>query len=109
MVLEDDPDHAARVGQPGAPAQPGLGACGDGRPGQHGGRPVPGRGQGLEARVDGLHGRAPGVVGAWLRAARPVNDLQGGQFLQADGAAAGRGVGGRHPHLRLELSDGHHL
>ncbi len=105
MVLEADPDHAVGAGRARSPDRPGLAACGDGRAGQDGGGPVPGRGQGqghgqrvpegrvgeLEARVDCLHRRGPGVVDAWLRPARPVDDLQGGQFLQADGAAAGRG------------------
>jgi hypothetical protein len=36
-----------------------------------------------------------------------VDDVHGGQLAQADRAAAGRGVPGRDPHVRLELTQAH--
>jgi hypothetical protein len=40
-----------------------------------------------EARVDRLQDLGPRVVGSGLVAARSVDDVQPGQFIQADGAA----------------------
>ena len=107
--------------RPGQPDQPGPDPGDDTGAGQHGGRPVPGRGEGehhgqrmpegrigeLEARIHGPQSRRPGLVSRRLGAARPVDDVHADHLVEADAPAPCRRVGGRDPHVGLELPEAH--
>ena len=102
-------------------SSPGRASGDDAGAGQHRTGPVRGRGEGevhrqrvperrigeLEARIDVLQDLRPGIVGPRLRAAWPVDDVHADQFVEADRAAARRGVRHRDPRIGFELPQAH--
>src|SRR5262249_40542580 len=82
----------------GGAGQHGGGRAGGGGEGEHDRQGVPQRRVGeREPRVHRPQDCQPAVVGCGTGAARPVDDVQGHQFVQADHPAAGRRVRGRDP------------